>query len=241
MTSQDPFQPKSFFISWATTVQSAAYNSQPFPYGQLEEAMEANTESQGVCTQAPTAGSWLPRLPSAFEGTLLCPLVTNLWRPQAVLHLGRSRWVRHDTGPWSRRALGYVYCTFLFILLCSTPPVLLTVEDHCTSLPTEIFHSINTQISYVSHPKTVLNINLWQLKKMDSICLNTFKQSTQKIWNNPALAVDIVVFFSQKPATTPIIFENTMLCIFQSESSSPNPFICMQRLNYWVETDRYGL
>lgn len=197
MTSQDPFQPKSFFISWATTVQSAAYNSQPFPYRQLEEAMEADTESQGVCTQAPTARSWLPRLPSAFEGTLLCPLVTNLWKPQAVLRLGRSRWdmtqVHEAERPLDMRTAHF----FLSPPLCSTPPVLLTVDDHCTSLPTELFHSINTQISYISHPKTVLNINLWQLKKMDATCLNTFKQSTWKTWNNPALAVDIIIFFTK--------------------------------------------
>lgn len=40
--------------------------------------MEASAESQGACTPAPAARTWLPELPSAFEGTLPCPLVTNL-------------------------------------------------------------------------------------------------------------------------------------------------------------------
>ena len=124
-------------------MQSAAYKSQPFPYGQLEEAMEASAESQGACTQAPTARSWLPRLPSAFEGTLLCPLATNL-RQQETAHcpvLGEMQ-VRHDTQ--ANEAEGPLdMCTAYFFLsppLCSTPRTLLALADHCRSLPTGLFY-----------------------------------------------------------------------------------------------------
>lgn len=40
---------------------------------------------------------------------------------------------------WSRRAFGYMYCTFLFIpsaVLHSTYPL----DDHCRSFPTQIFY-----------------------------------------------------------------------------------------------------
>jgi len=121
---------------------SAAYSSRPSPYGQLEAAMEAGAEPQCAHTPAPTARSWLPQLPSAFEGTLLSPAVTNLQQEEAArcaglgdLHPGETR----RTGQRSRRASDMcTACVSFSPLLHSTPHILPVLDNRCMSLPTEL-------------------------------------------------------------------------------------------------------